>query len=80
MATVPLEDVAGLTVIVVDDGIATGSTMSAAIKSLRKRHAGRVVVAVPVAPPDTVKRLENEADEVFTVIQPDPLISVGAWY
>lgn len=76
----PPMDVAGFTVIVVDDGIATGSTMSAAVQLLRKRRAGRVVVAVPVAPPDTVQRLLTEADEVITVIQPDPFSSVGRWY
>lgn len=78
--TMPAADVTGMTVIVVDDGIATGSTMSAAVKLLRLRHAGRIIVAVPVAPPDTVRRLQEEADEVITVIQPEYFTSVGGWY
>lgn len=73
-------DVAGRTVIVVDDGVATGSTMSAAIELLRKQKAARIVVAVPVAPRDTAKRLRGEADEVVTLLEPDNFIAVGRWY
>lgn len=72
--------VAGCTVIVVDDGIATGSTMSAAIALLRHQQAGRIIVAVPVAPPDTVERLREEADEVVALLEPDPFVAVGKWY
>jgi erythromycin esterase-like protein/predicted phosphoribosyltransferase len=72
--------VAGQTVIVVDDGIATGSTMSAAVALLRHQQAKRIIVAVPVAPHDTVKRLRGEADEVVTVIEPEPFIAVSRWY
>jgi predicted phosphoribosyltransferase len=55
-------DASGRTVILVDDGIATGSTMVAAIRSVRLHKAAKVIVATPVAPPDTVEHLENEAD------------------
>ena len=72
--------VAGRTVIVVDDGIATGSTMSAAIELLRHQQAGRVIVAVPVAPSDTAERLRGEADEVVTVLEADDFVAVGRWY
>lgn len=72
--------VTGGTVIVVDDGVATGSTMVAAVRLLRERNVGRVIVAVPVAPPDAVDRLSEIADEVVTVIRPDPFVAVGRWY
>lgn len=72
--------VAGFTVIVVDDGIATGSTMSAAVQLLRQQQARRIIVAVPVAPPDTAARLHQDADEVVTLLEPDPFSSVGQWY
>jgi predicted phosphoribosyltransferase len=64
----------------VDDGIATGSTMSAAIELLRQKHAARVIVAVPVAPRDTANRLRREADEVITLLEPEKFIAVGRWY
>lgn len=76
----PPPEVAGRTVIVVDDGIATGSTMSAAIELLRKRKAGHIVVAVPVAPQDTIRRLRREADEVIVLLEPADFIAVGRWY
>lgn len=73
-------DVEGKTVILVDDGIATGSSMRAAIFALRKMRADRVVVAVPVAPPMTCQRLQNDADEVVCVYAHDPFYAVGAFY
>jgi putative phosphoribosyl transferase len=76
----PSSEVAGRTVIVVDDGIATGSTMSAAIELLRKLTAGRIVAAVPVAPHDTVRRLRREADDVIVLFEPAEFIAVGHWY
>ena len=76
----PQADVTGRTVILVDDGIATGSTMSAAIQLLRKRKAGHIVVAAPVAPHDTVRRLHREADEVVVVLEPADFVAVGRWY
>jgi len=76
----PAPDVAGRIVILVDDGLATGSTMRAAVAALRQRQPGRVVVAVPVGAPDTCELLRREADEVVCAQQPDPFFAVGAWY
>jgi putative phosphoribosyl transferase len=73
-------DVAGHTVIVVDDGIATGATMSAAIGLLRQLHTRCIIVAVPVAPSDTVGHLRGEANEVVTLLEPEYFTSVGEWY
>lgn len=76
----PQPAVEGRTVILVDDGLATGATMRAAIQALRQRKPKRIVVAVPVAPPDTVERLQQEADEVECLVAPDPFYGVGYWY
>lgn len=70
----------GKTVILVDDGIATGSTMLAAIGLLRSRQAHRIIVAVPVAPGDTARRLREQADEVITLLEPEAFVAVGEWY
>lgn len=67
-------------VIVVDDGIATGSTMVAAISALRSRAAARIVVAVPVATSLAVEELGDEADEVVCLMQPETFHGVGEWY
>ena len=67
-------------VIIVDDGIATGSTMEAAVKIARGRHAARVIVAVPVAPPDTLGRLEPEVDELVCLVAPLRFRAVSQWY
>jgi len=72
--------VAGRTVILVDDGLATGYTAWAAILALRARGASRVVLAVPVAPPDTVGVLSTVADRVVAVAQPDPFMAIGQFY
>ncbi|HSE36349.1 MAG TPA: phosphoribosyltransferase [Blastocatellia bacterium] len=76
----PPPAVKGRTVIIVDDGLATGSTMRAAIAALKKLEPGRIVVAVPVAPPSTVKDLEMEVDQVVCVFSPEPFDGVGRWY
>jgi erythromycin esterase-like protein/predicted phosphoribosyltransferase len=68
------------TVILVDDGIATGASMSAAIQLMREQQPERIIVAVPVAPADVVEHLREEADEVVVLHQPEPFIAVGQWY
>lgn len=73
-------DPAGASVVVVDDGAATGSTAIAALRLLREQGAERVVLAIPVAPPDTVRRLEDEADAVVCLRTPRPFGAVGAFY
>ena len=78
--THPPLDATGKTVILVDDGIATGATMQAAIASLRLRHAGRIVVASPVAPASLVTQLRQIADEVVCVQAPDDFRGVSRWY
>ena len=76
----PVPDVRGRTVILVDDGLATGSTMRAAVATLRAMGAARVVAAVPVAPPETCAALREVVDEMVCVQTPDPFLAVGAWY
>lgn len=76
----PRLDVQGKTVILVDDGIATGATMRAAVSALRAAGPARIVVAVPVAPPDACARLEKETDELVCLARVEPLGAVGSWY
>lgn len=71
---------ANKTVILVDDGLATGSTMRAAVQAVRVQHPARVVVAVPVGAPATCADLKREADEVICVRMPEPFVAVGLWY
>ena len=73
-------DPAGRDAVVVDDGLATGATAVAAARALKRRGAARVIIAVPVAPPDAVDRLSQEADMVISLMQPPYFQSVGAWY
>lgn len=70
----------GATVVVVDDGIATGTTVRAALQALRRRQPGRLVLAVPVAPADTVARLRAEVDELVCLATPEPFRAVGLHY
>ncbi|EPC04623.1 hypothetical protein L861_04700 [Litchfieldella anticariensis FP35 = DSM 16096] len=70
----------GRTVIVVDDGLATGATMQAAVKALRAQSPERIVVAVPVSPPDTAEDMEQLADEVVCLMRPPGFGAVGQWY
>ncbi|HEY7747357.1 MAG TPA: phosphoribosyltransferase [Aestuariivirgaceae bacterium] len=72
--------VRGQTIILVDDGLATGSSMQAAIKALRELAPARIIVAVPTAPKDTCESLRAEADEVICDITPEPFFGVGLWY
>jgi predicted phosphoribosyltransferase len=76
----PLPDVRGRTVILVDDGLATGSTMKAAVKSMRRLGPVRIVVAVPVAPPETCDEVAAMVDEIVCLVTPDPFWAVGEWY
>jgi erythromycin esterase-like protein/predicted phosphoribosyltransferase len=76
----PPPDVRGRTVILVDDGLATGATMHAAIKALRQQQPARIVVAVPTAAPETCETLRAEVDEVICAIMPEPFHAVGLWY
>ena len=74
-------EVRGKLVVLVDDGIATGFTMEAAVRAMRKKHAKRIVVAVPVAPRDSVDRLETVADEVVVLDNPENFLgAVGSHY
>jgi len=76
----PPLNVSGLIVILVDDGIATGSTMMAAIRALRQMNPARIVLAAPVAPPATCNRLRSEADELVCLEMPQPFHGVGQFY
>ena len=67
-------------VILVDDGLATGATMRAAVKALRQRGAAKIVVAVPVGPPDTCREFEGEADETICASVPEFFQAVGQYY
>jgi predicted phosphoribosyltransferase len=73
-------DLAGETVALVDDGVATGSTVRACLEMLRKTDADRVVLAVPVGPPDTVRELRELADEVICLETPSSFMGVGQFY
>lgn len=68
------------TIILIDDGLATGSTMRAAIRALRERHPRSIVVAVPVGPRDTLEDLAQEADDVVVLRAPSTFYAVGEWY
>jgi putative phosphoribosyl transferase len=76
----PKPDLHGKTVILIDDGIATGSTMLAAIHVLRKQKPKKIVIAVPVGPPDSIAMLAAEADEVICLMQPEMFFAIGAFY
>jgi putative phosphoribosyl transferase len=76
----PPPDVRGKTVILVDDGLATGSTMLAAVRALRQLGPARTVVSVPVASRDTCELLKSEVDEVVCAVTPEPFYAVGLWY
>src|ERR1700716_3542425 len=76
----PFPDLRGRTVILVDDGLATGATMQAAVEALRQRQPARIVVAVPTASPDICEELRTKADEVICAVTPEPFYAVGFWY
>jgi predicted phosphoribosyltransferase len=70
----------GRAVIVVDDGVATGVTDAAALRDVRRQRPRRLILAVPVCPPDSLARLQDEADEVVCLVAPPRLQGVGQWY
>ena len=76
----PLRDLKGRTVILVDDGLATGATMWAAVVTVRKQQPAQIVIAVPVAAPETCQELEAEVDEIVCISRPSLFQSVGLWY
>ena len=76
----PFPDLSGKTVILVDDGLATGSTMRAAVAALRLERPARIVVAVPIAAPETCAAFRDIADEIICAETPEPFHAVGLWY
>lgn len=76
----PAPDAKEKTIILVDDGLATGATMRAAIAALRHAGAARIIVAVPVAAASACRKIESEADEVVCLYTPEPFYGVGQWY
>ena len=73
-------DVRDRSLILVDDGIATGATMQAAVSALKQQQPARIIIAVPTAAPSTCDEFANEVDELVCVIRPEPFIAVGYWY
>src|SRR5688572_23315205 len=76
----PPADVVGKTVILVDDGLATGSTMRVAVRALRQRGAARIVAAAPIGAPESCAEMAAEADHAICAVTPEPFYAVGQWY
>jgi putative phosphoribosyl transferase len=76
----PSTDLRDSTAIIVDDGIATGATMRAALLGIRRRAPSRLILAVPVAPPATIERLRPEADQVICLSRPEVFFAIGQFY
>jgi putative phosphoribosyl transferase len=76
----PFPDITGKIAILVDDGLATGSTMKAAVRAVRQQHPASVVVAVPVAAVDTCRELRREVDDIVCLHTPQEFSAVGLWY
>jgi putative phosphoribosyl transferase len=76
----PSPNVEGKTIIIIDDGLATGATMRAAIASLRQAGAAKIIAAVPVGAASTCGKVEQEADELVYLYTPEPFYGVGQWY
>lgn len=73
-------NVANRTVLLIDDGIATGSTIKAAIAALKKQKAGKIIVGVPVAPSSTIEELKKEVDDLVCISTPDLFMAISVWY
>jgi putative phosphoribosyl transferase len=73
-------DVKNKTVVLIDDGIATGSTVLASLRSLRRQNPARLILAIPVGPTDTMDRLSSECDQVVVLSTPEPFYAVGRFY
>jgi predicted phosphoribosyltransferase len=76
----PAPQIRGRTVILIDDGLATGATMRAAVLALSQQHPARIVAAVPAAAPETCAAIREHVDELVCAVTPDPFYSVGSWY
>lgn len=76
----PAPDLQGRTVILVDDGLATGASMQVALQAVRAANPARVVVAVPVAPPEICRKLRQQADDIICLLTPESFLAVGQWY
>jgi putative phosphoribosyl transferase len=76
----PEPDVKGKTVILIDDGLATGSTIRAAAQALRQQQPARIIVAVPVSAPETCDEYRIGVDEIICAVTPEPFVGVGMWY
>ncbi|MCP8315920.1 MAG: phosphoribosyltransferase [archaeon] len=76
----PRLSIEGKVTILVDDGVATGATIKAAIASIRKRKPALIVLAIPVGPPETIEELRREADEVICLMTPEPFFAIGQFY
>lgn len=76
----PPPDTGGKTIIIIDDGLATGATIRAAIASVRQAGAARIIVAVPVGAASTCRKIKKEADELVCLYMPEPFFGVGQWY
>jgi putative phosphoribosyl transferase len=76
----PPPDIRGRTVLLVDDGLATGATMLAAVKALRQQQPSRIIVAVPIASRETCEQLQSEVDDIVCAMTAEPFYAVGLWY
>ncbi|KKG14789.1 phosphoribosyl transferase [Methanosarcina sp. 2.H.T.1A.6] len=76
----PKLNISGMTVILIDDGIATGASMHAVVEALKTKNPAKLVVAVPTASPDTRSFFEDKVDEIICITTPEPFYSVGTWY
>jgi len=76
----PKPDISGITVILIDDGLATGATMHAAVEAIKTKNPAKLVVGVPTASPDMCRFFEDKVDEIICATTPEPFYAVGAWY